>query len=60
MQRTKEGVKSSGSLSQCFGEKDIKDEGRWREGNMDGRQQQQRGRDSRETLDKMKNGMENG
>lgn len=36
--RTKEGVKSSGSWSQCFGEKDIKDEGRCCEGgNADGR-----------------------
>ena len=62
-------MNSSGSASQCFGQKDIKDEGRCCEGgSVDGRQQQQQQqqREAAEiaekwgTLDKMKNGMEDG
>lgn len=61
-------MNSSGSASQCFGQKDIKDEGRCCEGGSvdGGQQQQQQQREAAEiaekwgTLDKMKNGMEDG
>jgi len=56
-ERTKEEVKSSGSWSQCFGEKDIKDEGgaardTWTGG---GSSAEAEIAEELETLDKMKN-----
>ena len=60
--RTKERVKSSGSWSQCFGEKDIKDEGRCEKETWTGGCSSRKAEIAEKwgTLDKMKNGMENG
>lgn len=60
--RTKEKVKSSGSWSQCFGEKDIKDEGRYEKEMWtgDGSSREAEIAEKWGTLDKMKNGMESG